>query len=249
MFALAIIGGLIGYAIGRLPGIIIGAALGYWLGRVLHKRLIGYGSAVQTQFLESTFAVMGALCKADGRVTRDEIQVAETLFERLRLSPDRKAAAKTAFNRGKAADFDLDGEIDTLNRVTRGNRILLQLFLQVQLSAVAADGVLHPEERRLLLRIAHRLGLPEAEIDRLEAMLRGGEGGGQRQSLDDAYKVLGVDASASDAEVKKAYRRLMSQNHPDKLAAKGLPESMREVAEERTREIANAYERIKAARE
>lgn len=247
MFTLAAIGGLIGYLIGRIPGMLVGAALGFWLGRVARQRLVGHGRAIQAQFLESTFAVMGALCKADGQVTRDEIRVAETLFDRLRLSGERREAAKAAFNRGKAQDFDLDAEVATLARVSRGNRVLLQLFLQVQLSAIAADGQLHAEERRLLLRVARGLGLSDAEVERLEAMLRGGRQADE-QSLEDAYRVLGLDPSASDAEVKKAYRRLMSQNHPDKLAAKGLPENMREIAEERTREIASAYERINAAR-
>ena len=64
----------------------------------------------------------------------------------------------------------------------------------------------------------------------------------------DYYEVLGVDRGAGDSDIKKAYRRLMSQNHPDKLAGKGLPESMREVAQARTSEIGNAYERIRAAR-
>ncbi|MEP6406474.1 MAG: DnaJ domain-containing protein, partial [Marinobacter sp.] len=67
--------------------------------------------------------------------------------------------------------------------------------------------------------------------------------------IDDAYKVLGVSPSASDAEIKKAYRKLMSENHPDKLAGRGLPESMREMAEERTREISHAYDVVKEARD
>ena len=87
-------------------------------------------------------------------------------------------------------------------------------------------------------------------------MLRGahaGQAGGTRnysssQQIDDAYKVLGVSPEASDAEIKRAYRKLMSENHPDKLAGRGLPESMREMAEERTREISHAYDVIKEAR-
>ena len=66
--------------------------------------------------------------------------------------------------------------------------------------------------------------------------------------LDDAYTALGIKADASDAEVKRAYRRLVSENHPDKLASRGMPDSMREVAEEKTREINVAYELIKDAR-
>ena len=80
----------------------------------------------------------------------------------------------------------------------------------------------------------------------------GGTAGGtrapSRDQVADAYRVLGVAADASDAELKKAYRRLMSQNHPDKLAAKGLPESMREMAEQKTREITAAYELIERTR-
>lgn len=81
-------------------------------------------------------------------------------------------------------------------------------------------------------------------------MLRGGThtAANEGPSLEDSYQVLGVSSEASDAEVKKAYRKLMSENHPDKLAAKGLPESMREVAKERTAEIGNAYEQIQKAR-
>jgi DnaJ like chaperone protein len=68
-------------------------------------------------------------------------------------------------------------------------------------------------------------------------------------ALASAYDILGLTPAAADAEVKKAYRRLVSQNHPDKLAARGLPESMREMAEERTREIVGAHDRIMAARQ
>ena len=109
----------------------------------------------------------------------------------------------------------------------------------------------------MLVRIARGLGLPESQVDQLEAMLRGahtghtGAGLGQRsttQKIDDAYKVLGVSPSASDTEIKKVYRKLMSENHPDKLAGKGLPESMREMAEERTQEISHAYDVIKDTR-
>lgn len=244
-----------GYAIGGFRGLVVGVALAWALSWLLqHVVRSGLGQ-VQAQFLDSTFAAMGALCKADGAVTRDEIKVAETLFDRLHLSAEQRDAAKTAFNRGKAADFDLDTEIGKLRQVSRGRGPLLQIFLQVQLMAIAADGGVHPAEHAMLVRMARGLGLSEAHVAQLEAMLRTGTGAGagtvrpSRQRLDDAYAALGVSASASDAEIKRKYRRLMSQNHPDKLAGKGLPESMREIAEERTREISTAYRLIKEARQ
>jgi len=254
LFAI-IIGGLIGYSFGKFPGFLIGAAIGAFLMQRLKRRLLGKLQSIQSGFVDSVFAVMGALCKADGVVSRDEIQMAESLFVRFRLSEQQKASAKAAFNRGKEADFDLEAELGHFLRVSGGQPALLQMFLQVQVSAVAADGVVHPAEHEMLVRIARGLGLPESQVDQLEAMLRGAHAGqagaGQpstAQQVDDAYKVLGVSPSASDAEIKKVYRKLMSENHPDKLAGRGLPESMREMAEERTREISHAYDVIKDAR-
>lgn len=253
------LGGLIGYWNGGLRGFAIGLLIGWLLSRVLPRLLLGFAVRkvrdVQSQFLDSTFAVMGAMCKADGVVTAEEIAVAERLFDQLRLSGAARESAKQAFNRGKAPDFDLDAEVARFATAARGQRVLHQMFLQVQLSAIAADGQMHAAEHALLVRIARGLGMSDAELAGLEALLRGGASAdaGRRRAndpslLDDAYRVLGVAPTASDDEVKRAYRKLMSENHPDKLAAKGLPESMRPIAEQKTREITGAYERIDNAR-
>lgn len=253
LFAI-VVGGLIGYQFGRVPGFFVGALAGVMLLRFLKSRVTLGLQNIQTGFLESVFAVMGALCKADGVVTRDEIQVAETLFDKFRLSGAQREAAKAAFDRGKSADFDLDAELANFLRLSRGQPALLQMFLQVQVSAVAADGEIHPAEHEMLVRVARGLGLPEAQLEQLEAMLRGARSGAGMagattgQQIDDAYKVLGVSESASDGELKRAYRKLMSENHPDKLAGRGLPESMRDMAEEKTREISHAYDVVKDAR-
>jgi DnaJ like chaperone protein len=241
--------GLLGLIFGGIRGLIVGVALGYaasWLMRnIVGNRL----AAVQVQFLDSTFAVMGALCKADGVVTRDEIAVAEAMFGRLNLSDEQRASARAAFNRGKAPGFDLDAEVTKFARASRGLRPILVMFLQIQCAAIAADGNMHAAEHQMLVREARLLGLTEADVAQLEALLRTGAGGpSPQQKLDDAYTALGLTPSATDSQIKQAYRRLMSQNHPDKLASKGLPDSMREMAEERTREISIAYAALKEAR-
>lgn len=253
MWFVVLIGAGLGYLIGGLVGALIGGGLGYWLVARLRRSMLGKLAASQAQFLSSTFAVMGCLCKADGQVTEDELDASRQLWERLRLNETQRARARADFNRGKAADFDLDAELAKVRSLLGSQPALRQVFLQVQLAAIAADGRLHPAEREMLMRVVRGLGCSEAEIAQVEAMLHGagqqaGGGAASGPTLADAYRVLGVEEDASDAEVKKAYRRLMSQNHPDKLAAKGLPESMREVARERTSEIGNAYERIRKAR-
>lgn len=252
---LTFIFGLIGLLIGGFRGLLIGTAIGFAAGWLLRKFIRDRLAVVQAQFLESTFAVMGALCKADGVVTRDEIAIAESMFDRLHLSGAQRETAKAAFARGKAQNFDVDAEVATFARAAHGYRPLLVMFLQVQCAAVAGDGNVHPAEHQMLLRIARDLGLNDQDVAQLEALLRASAGGGgfsggptPQNKLEDAYAALGLTASASDAEVKKAYRRLMSQNHPDKLAGKGMPESMRQMAEERTREISIAYAIVKEAR-
>jgi DnaJ like chaperone protein len=180
------------------------------------------------------------------------------------LSGGQREAAKASFNRGKAPDFDWQAEADKLAGLRFGRAPLLRLFLQLQCMAVAADGNVHPAEHALLVRLARRLGLAERDVSQLEALLRAAAAGpsgygaaagpsgygaaASRSRLEDAYTALGVTREASVAEIKRAYRRLVSQNHPDKLAAKGLPDSMRQLAEERTRELNVAYELIKEAR-
>lgn len=252
---LTFIGALIGALFGGFAGLVIGGLVGYAAGFALRQFVTDSLRVAQSQLVDSTFAIMGALCKADKVVTRDEIIAVEQIFGMLKLHGELREQAKTAFNRGKQAGFDLDAAVDNFAQISRGRGPLLQLFLQLQCMAVAADGRIDPAEHAMLVRIAQRLGLTEADVSQLEALLRAATGGPsatggrpQEDRLADAYVALGVTADSKPAEIKHAYRKLISQNHPDKLAARGLPESMRPVAEERSREVNAAYDMIKSAR-
>jgi DnaJ like chaperone protein len=252
---LVVIGALLGALFGGFAGLLIGAAVGYAAGAVMRQSVIGGLRVVQSQLIDSTFAVMGAVCKADRQVTREEIDAVERTFTMLQLQDEQRRAAIDAFNRGKQPDFDLDTAVDQFARVSRRRAPLVQLFLQLQVMAVAADGRVDAAEHSMLVRIARRLGLHEHDVAQLEALLRAGGAGPSargappdRDRLADAYAALGVSPDSSPADIKRAYRKLISQNHPDKLAARGLPESMRAVAEERSREINAAYDLIKSAR-
>jgi DnaJ like chaperone protein len=254
---LAIIGALIGLLAGGLAGLFVGGIIGYLASKALRQTVVGGLRVAQTALVESVFSVMGALCKADSVVTRDEIQTVEQIFGMLRLNEEQRRLAKAAFSEGKQKHFDLDAAVDRFAAISRGRGPLVQLFLQLQCMAVAADGQVHADEHAMLVRIAGRLGLTERDVAQLESLLRAATGSGAaggppgrppQDRLADAYVALGVTPDAAPADVKRAYRKLISKNHPDKLAARGLPESMRAVAEERSRELNAAYDLIKSAR-
>lgn len=256
-----ILGAILGYMMGGLLGLLIGLFIGHQLDRrlpdillVLLKNVaVKHQVQIQQVFFETTFSVMGHLAKADGRVTEAEIQLARQVMQRMQLSDSAAREAMHLFSRGKSPDFDLDGALSELHRLAHGQRNLLQMFVEIQLAAGYADGRLDKVERNILLKICSRLGFSEADLRRLEAMIQAEvhnqqPGRTRGMSPDDAYAILNIAATASDADVKKAYRRLMSQHHPDKLAAKGLPKEMMKLAEEKTHEIRTAYERIREQR-
>jgi len=257
-------GGAFGFMLGGPLGALLGAVLGHNLDKGLSgitaddESLSGDPERVKTAFFTATFSVMGAVAKADGRVSRDEIKLAESVMNEMDLSAEMRRTAIELFNRGKSADFPLDEVLEQFRRECHRRNTLVQMFIEIQLQAAYADGEMHAAERALLLHICKRLGIPEFIFRRLEKMIhaeRHYEQGAGRQArppsgptLEDAYAILNVSADASDAEVKKAYRRLLSQHHPDKLVAKGLPDEMMKMAQQKTYEIRQAYEQVKKAR-
>lgn len=258
-----VLGGTFGFLLGGPLGALIGAAFGHnfdkGLGGLGREPGPGFQPGdqerVQTAFFTATFSVMGHLAKADGRVSAQEIQLARSVMAQMNLNADLQKAAIGLFNEGKADNFPLDEVVAQFRRECRRRRSLMQMFLEILLQAGYADGVLHAEERRILLGICDQLGFSRAEFTHLEALVQGvrqgwagAEAPSRKDRLKEAYEILGVSAEASDAEVKKAYRRLMNQHHPDKLVSKGMPEEMMKLATEKTREIRKAYEVVRDSR-
>jgi len=255
------LGGAFGLMIGGPFGALMGIAFGHSFDRGMNG-LNDEGwqpgvdnDRIQAAFFTATFSVMGYIAKADGRVTRDEIRLAEEVMNHLGLNADMRESAKKLFNEGKSPEFPIDEILEQFRKETHRRTTLIQMFLEIQLQAAYADGVMHPSEEDVLAHICQKLGIPLAQLKRLEDMLKAGFGSTgyqqaspSRNTLEDAYAILGVDKSTSDAELKKAYRRLMSQHHPDKLVAKGLPEEMVQDANEKTQQIKSAYEQIKESR-
>ncbi len=243
------IGGLIGAFAGPF-GSLLGALIGHQWDR--HSSGGGSTRAISQLFFEVTFEIMGHVAKVDGRVSEDEVRVARRIMHGMRLTDAQVRSAIERFTRGKAAAYPFESRLRALAELLGGRADLARAFVQIQLQAAIGAGQVGTDKRQLLWRVADGLGVTRAELAQLEAVVRGfGGGAGQptpAETLEAAYRVLGVSEQASDDEVKTAYRRLMSQHHPDKLVARGLPESMIGVAEQKTHEVRTAYERIKTQR-
>ncbi|MGL5030889.1 MAG: co-chaperone DjlA [Aeromonas sp.] len=267
-------GKVLGAFFGFLLGHIIGALIGLWIGHRFDRGLgiqgafrRGPNAQQQAVFLHTTFSVMGHIAKSSGQVTQHEILVASNLMDRMRLAGAQRAQAQESFRLGKEAEFPLKETLAQFHRASQGQRDILRFFLEVQLQAAFADGQVEEGERAILHTIADELGFSRIELARILAIAeaqmnffhRGqgqGQGGGQhaRQEapsadrLKHAYQLLGVSESDADQDIKRAYRKEMSKHHPDKLAAKGLPPEMMEMAKEKTQEIQQAWEWIREAR-
>jgi len=252
-------GGTFGYLLGGPLGALIGAAIGHRLDARVQdfsdeQQGVFGRERIQMAFFTATFSVMGHMAKADGRVTADEIRLAEQVMLQMQLDARLRKLAQRLFSEGKAADFPLDDVLDQLKKECLHRHTLLRMFLEIQMQAALADGIIHAAERKLLLHVATRIGFSVAEFEQLEAMLRasgyyhGATESAPEERLSAAYKMLNINADATDAEVKKAYRRLMSQHHPDKLVSRGLPEEMMKIAAEKTHQIRQAYELIRSHR-
>lgn len=243
------IGGTLGFVFGGPLGAMIGAALGGNLDRGIKMGdQIGYGDQerVQAAFFTTTFSVMGHVAKADGHVSTHEIDNAKNIMAQMQLSPGQKKAAIKFFDQGKDDDFPLKEILRQFKKECHGRRNLIQMFVEIQIATALADGKIDPNEKRVLYTIGEILGFARSQIDHLFNIANGtAASNNDNLTLTQAYKILGIQKSSSEAEIKKAYRRLMSQHHPDKLVSKGLPDEMIELATEKTQEIRKAYDLVK----
>jgi len=247
-----VVGGAFGFFIGGPLGALLGASLGHRIDEGLsqggsrQQYLPGDQERTQAAFFTATFSVMGHIAKADGKVSQKEILLARQLMDHMRLDSIQKKAAIDLFDLGKAPEFDLTAVMLQFRKECHRRKTLLQMFLEIQVQAAFADGRLDPEENTILGEIAQILGFGQSALQAIIDMVRGSS---SAQSVNkgfvaDPYKVLGVTPDTPHGDIKKAYRRLLSQHHPDKLVSKGLPEEMMKLANEKTHEIRMAWQQI-----
>lgn len=253
-----IIGAATGFFRGGLFGSFIGLVAGHLIDELVNKKITskGLGSAQARElFFRATFRFMGRLAKADGRVSEHEISVAEQVMAQMGLHGEQRNQAISFFTEGKSPSGDLDTDLRQLRKVFAQNPDLSQAFFEIQLSVAYADGKLSVQESKLFDETCQILGVNKLQFKILQRRVwaamqsqRGQRGQSIQAELRNAYAVLGVNEDVSDTDLKKAYRRLMSQHHPDKLISKGLPKEMMTLTKEKTQQIQSAYDQVSKSR-
>lgn len=262
-----VFGKIIGFLIGlvllhsfafALIGMAIGHAFDVGALRLFSRGGDPYG------FVEPLFALLGAVAKTDGRVSEAEIRVAERLMLRLNLDVLWRRRAIDGFNRGKAPGYDAAQAIGQLRSWCATRRKYVMPLIDMVAETALAEGPPSDEKLGLMRRLAWALRVSELQLMALLAMkgfawnaagasgrAHSQDGGGRRvpprpPSGPDPYAVLGVARDADERTVKRAYRKLISEYHPDRLA--DAPEELRRRAEQRASEINGAWERIQSER-
>ena len=246
-----LIGAGAGYFIASIPGAMLGALLGQTLDRRLQlhswahlrERLGGRATLRNDELL---FVLLGRLAKSGGRVVEKHIEQARQEMRQLDMSAAAQQRAIAAFNRGKSGRDSLRGYLGRLKTQPHAAEGVLRACWRM----MVADGRVDPKERELIVLWGRWLGWTPQQVQALGADYEpqkkplATRGGTYQQSL----ALLGVTASSDPEQIKRAYRRLLSRHHPDKVAGTGASPAQVREATEKTRELHHAYALIREQR-
>ena len=214
-----------------------------------------YTGEVQIAFFIASFTAMGKVAKVDGRIQESEVALASSVMEHMKLDADQKRLAIRLFNEGKRSDFNLDLVLNRFHRLCRHRASVLQVFMEIQCQMAYADGRMVEKERVLLKRIGKRIDISESIYLRIERRVRNESSRVSQpsetqkpMSLSSACQLLGVSRWTPRQEIKQAYRRLVSQVHPDKLHARGASAIELAEATQKMQSIKQAYEVVLRSR-
>ncbi|MBF0247859.1 MAG: TerB family tellurite resistance protein [Alphaproteobacteria bacterium] len=247
-----VIGGVAGFAMGGPLGALLGAVAGHAVDRMKRQGAAGdaawhHGAAAaelrraeerQVAFTLAVIALGAKMAKADGRVTRDEVDAFKSLF---RIPADEMPNVARIFDRAKSSTAGFELYAAQVAAMFPHEPAVLEELLGGLYHIARADGEMHQAEWDFLRRVSDIFGFDRHTFERITASH-------QPPGSADPYDVLGVDPSATDADVKSAYRKLIHENHPDKLMAQGLPQEFIDLANEKMAAINAAYDAVKKQR-
>ena len=238
-----VIGGVAGFALGGPLGAIMGAVAGHAVDKVKAKEdgqgpssFTGYGpDARQVAFTTAIIVLSAKMAKSDGQVTADEIATFKRIFKIPAAEQDDVAQIWAEAKRDAAGYEPYARQIANL---FANEPHVLEELLGALFHIAKADGVVHSEETKMLNAIAMIFGFDAHAFERIQQIYMG--------SIDknNPYEVLGLNHSASVEEIKKKYRDLIREYHPDVLMSKGVPQEFIEIANNKVAAINAAYDQI-----
>lgn len=248
LWPITVLGALAGWALASIPGALLGGVLGQVVDRRLRltswaalRALFG-GAAMDDD--ELLFMLLGRLAKSGGRVLQLHIQQARQEMQRLGLNEAARRRAMEAFNRGKLAGDDFARPLQGL----RGRPERADLVLRGCWRMAWADGRVSEREYELIQQWGRCLGWALEELNALADEYEPARRKAEVPSADyqAALRLLGVRRDSEAAAIKRAYRKLLSQHHPDKLAGAGATPAQIRAATERTGALHQAYELVRS---
>ena len=240
-----VIGGVAGFALGGPLGAIMGAVAGHAVDKVKAQEagagpstFTGYGpDARQVAFTTAIIVLSAKMAKADGRVTPDEIAAFKRIFQ---IPEDEQKAVAQIWGEAKRDAAGYEPYAQQIAGLFRNEPQVLEELLGALFHIANADGVMHPEEMKMLTQVAMIFGFDAPAFARVKARHMGAAGAAEN----DPYEILDIAHDASDDAVKKKYRELIRENHPDVLMAKGVPQEFIDLANEKMAAINAAYDRV-----
>ena len=237
--------GTMGLLFGGPLGAIIGVSLGHHL--VDKKAEYGPSGAVppkseqaQAAYFVCIFSILGKIAKADGVVTNDELKVVDDFINGMNISETEKQFAKQVFNEAKNSNYSVEDFASQFYQINSGQPAVLHSFLDVLFRVAAADKVLHPAEEDALKKVKDIFQISDKQFSDIKSIYF--------TDVDRYYKLLSCSVDSSNDEIKKSYKKLVRDFHPDTIVSKGLPEEFTEFAASRFREIQEAYEKVRKER-
>ena len=238
-------GGTVGFLFGGPLGAICGAALGHAFvdkspGGLQESRKFTYKDETQALYFVTLFSILGKLSKIDGVVTRDEVQATENFMTEIRLTAEQRKFAIETFNEAKNSPYSIGDLAIQFYKFNRRSPEILRSLINLLFRIVAADGKEHPAEEKALRQVKNIFRISEQEFTNL-----------RRSFFDDVdkyYSRLECTPKSSNQEIKRNYKRLANDFHPDKIISKGLPEEFINFATDQFQEIQEAYGKIRKQR-
>jgi len=236
---------IIGYAINGPFGALIGFLIAWALGFAVRSFVVRNNNHVTDLFLNSLFAMLAKIAKADGIITKEEIDAVTQFMNHVKLSSADKKTAINAFRSASVSKHSIYEYASQYSKLASGE--MRGVVYAVLWDVAYSDGILHEKEDEILRRIPEYLGLNSGAYHQYKDRIHN-QNDWNEDAIDKAYEILGCSKDSSIKEIKKSYKRAIAKHHPDKIHSQGLPKEFMDYANEQSKSINKAYDLIKKYR-